>query len=44
VFSLFGADVPLVDAICIGATIVVGTIYCLYLKRLKTEENTSESK
>jgi hypothetical protein len=42
VFSLLGADVPLVDWICIGATIVVGTIYCLFLSRLKTEENANE--
>jgi hypothetical protein len=43
-FSLFGADDPLADWIYVGATIVVGTIYCLYLSRLKTEENANESK
>ncbi|MCR5575530.1 MAG: CPBP family intramembrane metalloprotease [Oscillospiraceae bacterium] len=43
VFSLFGADVPLVDAICIGATIVVGSLYCLYLSRLKTEKNGEQT-
>ena len=43
-FSLFGADKPLADYIYIGATIVFGTLYCLYLSRLKTEENTNESK
>ena len=41
-FSLLGADVPLVDWICIGATIVVGTIYCLYLGKMNTEENANE--
>ena len=42
VFSLLGADKPLVDWICIGTTIVVGTLYCLYLNRLKTEESANE--
>ena len=42
VFSLFGKDDPLGDWICVGATVVVGTIYCLYLRRLKTEESHGE--
>ena len=44
VSAMFGADNPAVDAVCIGATIVVGTLYCLYLSRLKTEEQENESK
>ena len=38
-FSLFGADNELVDWICIGTTIVVAIIYCIYLSRLKTSES-----
>lgn len=41
--SLFGADDPLVDQLYIGATIVVGILYCLYLKRLKTPEVAEEA-
>lgn len=42
VFSLFGKDDPLGDWICVGATVVFGTLYCLYLRRLKTEESHGE--
>ena len=38
VFSLFGADNPLVDQICIGATILGAIAYCIYLARLRTAE------
>ena len=37
-FSLFGADIPLVDWICIGVTVVGAIVYCLYLSKLKTPE------
>lgn len=36
-FSLYGADKPLVDYLCIGVTLVVAVVYCLYLKKLKPE-------
>lgn len=35
VFSLYGADNPLIDNVYIGVTIVVAVIYCIYLAKLK---------
>ena len=34
--SLFGADNEVVDWIYIGATIVVASVYCIYLSRLQS--------
>ena len=43
VSAMFGADNPTVDAVCIGVTIVVGTLYCLSLGRLKPEKNREQT-
>lgn len=40
-FSLYGRDNELVDWIYIGATIVVAVIYCIYLGKLKENEETA---
>lgn len=37
-FSLYGADNELIDRIYIGATAVLGVLYCIYLWRLKPEK------
>ena len=42
VFSLYGADNELADWICIGVTIAVAVIYCIYLGRLKSAADRSE--
>ena len=39
VFSLYGADNPLVDWICMGATVVVAVLYCAWLARLKSADS-----
>lgn len=39
VFALYGADNPLIDWISIGLTIAVSIVYCLYLARLKEEDD-----
>ncbi|MCR4797278.1 MAG: CPBP family intramembrane metalloprotease [Lachnospiraceae bacterium] len=36
--SLFGADNELIDWIYIGATIVVATVYCIWLGKIKNEQ------
>ena len=43
VFSLFGADNALADQIYVGATIVVAIVYCGYLARLKSTEETAHT-
>ena len=43
VFSLFGADNAVADQIYVGATIVTAILYCTYLARLKTAEESAHS-
>ena len=42
-FSLYGADNEVTDWIYIGVTIFIAVIYCIYLGRLKTDADRSET-
>ena len=44
VFSLYGADNPIVDWVCIGLTIAGAAAYCVYLAKMKATEGVERGR